>query len=82
MRHHLVISDDYKLMLKEYERGNKQDKSQKEAVFFIKQKIDSAKWFIEMIQQRQQTLLHTMKCHFIASRSILYDGRYHYSCSP
>jgi len=57
----LVISDDYKLMLKEYERSNKQDKSQKEAVFFIKQKIDSAKWFIEMIQQRQQTLLHTMK---------------------
>jgi RNA polymerase sigma-54 factor len=38
----------------------KQDKSQKEAVFFIKQKIDSAKWFIEMILQRQQTLLLTM----------------------
>jgi RNA polymerase sigma-54 factor len=52
----LVISDDYKLMLKEYEGGKKQDKSQKEAVFFIKQKIDSAKWFIE----RQQTLLLTM----------------------
>ena len=52
----LVISDDYKLMLKEYEGGKKQDKSQKEAVFFIKQKIDSAKWFIEMILQRQQTL--------------------------
>jgi hypothetical protein len=56
----LVISDDYKLMLKEYEGGKKQDKSQKEAVFFIKQKIDSAKWFIEMILQRQQTLLLTM----------------------
>jgi RNA polymerase sigma-54 factor len=38
----LVISDDYKLMLKEYEGGKKQDKSQKEAVFFIKQKIDSS----------------------------------------
>ena len=57
----LIISDDYKMMLKEYERGKKQDKSQKEAVFFIKQKIDAAKWFIEMIQQRQQTLLKTMK---------------------
>lgn len=57
----LIISDDYKMMLKEYERGKKQDKSQKEAVFFIKQKIDSAKWFIEMILQRQQTLLFTMK---------------------
>ncbi len=57
----LIISDDYKMMLKEYERGKKQDKSQKEAVFFIKQKIDAAKWFIEMIQQRQHTLLMTMK---------------------
>ena len=57
----LIISDDYKMMLKEYERGKKEDKSQKEAVFFIKQKIDAAKWFIEMIQQRQQTLLKTMK---------------------
>lgn len=57
----LIISDDYKMMLKEYDRGKKQDKAQKEAVFFIKQKIDSAKWFIEMIQQRQQTLLQTMK---------------------
>ena len=56
----LVISDDYKLMLKEYDRGTKQDKSQKEAVFFLKQKIDAAKWFIEMILQRQQTLLLTM----------------------
>jgi RNA polymerase sigma-54 factor len=36
------------------------DKRQKEAVLFIKQKIDSAKWFIEMIQQRQATLYNTM----------------------
>lgn len=56
----LMISDDYKMMLKEYEGGKKQDKAQKEAVFFIKQKIEAAKWFIEMIQQRQQTLLLTM----------------------
>jgi RNA polymerase sigma-54 factor len=56
----LIISDDYKMMLREYEGSKKQDKSQKEAVFFIKQKIDAAKWFIEMIQQRQQTLLLTM----------------------
>jgi RNA polymerase sigma-54 factor len=56
----LIISDDYKMMLKEYEGSKKQDKAQKEAVFFIKQKIDSAKWFIEMILQRQQTLLLTM----------------------
>ena len=56
----LKISEGYKEMMKQYERGTKKDKRQKEAVLFIKQKIDSAKWFIEMIQQRQQTLLSTM----------------------
>jgi RNA polymerase sigma-54 factor len=70
----LIISDDYKLMLKEYERSNKQDKSQKEAVFFIKQKIDSAKWFIEMIQQRQQTLLHTMKSILVHQEAFFMTG--------
>ncbi len=56
----LRISEGYRDMLKEYERGSKKDKRQKEAVFFIKQKIDSAKWFIDAIKQRQNTLLHTM----------------------
>jgi RNA polymerase sigma-54 factor len=70
----LIISDDYKLMLKEYEHGNKQDKSQKEAVFFIKQKIDAAKWFIEMIQQRQQTLLHTMKSILVHQEAFFLSG--------
>ena len=70
----LVISDDYKFMLKEYEHSNKQDKSQKEAVFFIKQKIDAAKWFIEMIQQRQQTLLHTMKSILVHQEAFFMTG--------
>jgi RNA polymerase sigma-54 factor len=56
----LKISEGYKDMMKEYDKGTKKDKRQKEAVLFIKQKIDSAKWFIEMIQQRQQTLISTM----------------------
>ena len=56
----LRISEGYKDMMKEYDKGSKKDKRQKEAVIFIKQKIDSAKWFIEMIQQRQQTLISTM----------------------
>jgi RNA polymerase sigma-54 factor len=56
----LRISEGYRDMLKDYDRGSKKDKRQKEAVMFIKQKIDSAKWFIEMIQQRQHTLLSTM----------------------
>jgi RNA polymerase sigma-54 factor len=70
----LIISDDYKLMLKEYEKGQKQDKTQKEAVFFIKQKIDSAKWFIEMIQQRQQTLLMTMRAILLHQESFFMSG--------
>lgn len=56
----LRISEGYKDMMKEYSRGSKKDKQQKEAVLFIKQKIDAAKWFIDAIKQRQHTLLDTM----------------------
>jgi RNA polymerase sigma-54 factor len=57
----LRISDTYREMMREYEKGSKKDKRQKEAVLFIKQKIDAAKWFIDMIKQRQQTLVLTME---------------------
>lgn len=57
----LRISEGYRDMLKDYDRGNKKDRRQKEAVLFIKQKIDSAKWFIDAIRQRQHTLLTTMQ---------------------
>lgn len=57
----LRISEGYRDMLKEYDRGTKKDKKQKEAVLFIKQKIDAAKWFIDAIKQRQQTLMMTMQ---------------------
>ncbi len=59
----LKVSKEYKEMLKEY-GGNKKNhpKEMKEATVFIRQKIDSAKWFIDAILQRQQTLLVTMDC--------------------
>ena len=57
----LRISEGYRDMLKEYDRGTKKDKRQKEAVLFIKQKIDAAKWFIDAIKQRQHTLISTMQ---------------------
>ena len=57
----LRVSEGYKDMLKDYEKGNKKDKRQKEAVLFIKQKLDSAKWFIDAIKQRQNTLMNTME---------------------
>ncbi len=57
----LRISEGYKEMMRAYDRGEKKNKRQKEAVIFIKQKLDSAKWFIDAIKQRQHTLLHTMQ---------------------
>lgn len=59
----LRINDQYMEMLKGYNaasKGKKTNKKQKEAVMFIKQKIDSAKWFIDAIKQRQDTLFRTM----------------------
>lgn len=56
----LRISEGYRDMLRDYDKGSKKDKRQKEAVIFIKQKIDAAKWFIDAIKQRQHTLLSTM----------------------
>ena len=56
----LHISREYNNMLKGYQEATVKSKSQKDAVFFIKQKLDAAKWFIDAIRQRQQTLLVTM----------------------
>jgi RNA polymerase sigma-54 factor len=57
----LRVSEGYREMMQAYDRGDKKDKRQKEAVLFIKQKLDAAKWFIDAIKQRQHTLLHTMQ---------------------
>lgn len=57
----LRISRSYAEMFKAYNKSNKKDKKLKEAVTFVKQKLDSAKWFIDAIKQRQQTLLKTMQ---------------------
>jgi len=59
----LRINDQYVDMLKSYQtkrEANTVNKENKEAIIFIKQKIDSAKWFIDAIKQRQQTLKQTM----------------------
>ena len=59
----LRINDHYLEMLKSYKettKGRRAHKKEKEAVMFIKQKIDSAKWFIDAIKQRQETLHNTM----------------------
>ena len=56
----LHISSEYNNMLKGYKESKDKSKSQKDAVLFIKQKLDAAKWFIDAIKQRQQTLMVTM----------------------
>ncbi len=56
----LHISREYNNMLKGYQESKEKSKSQKDAVTFIKQKLDAAKWFIDAIKQRQQTLMVTM----------------------
>jgi RNA polymerase sigma-54 factor len=57
----LNISRDYDEMLKGYKLEKNKSKSQREAIQFIKQKLDSAKWFIDAVKQRQQTLFITMQ---------------------
>ena len=59
----LRISDQYMDILKTFKdttKGRKSTRKEKEAVMFVKQKIDSAKWFIDAILQRQETLYNTM----------------------
>jgi len=56
----LHVSKEYSNMLKGYKDAKKKSKSQKDTVMFIKQKLDAAKWFIDAIRQRQQTLFITM----------------------
>jgi len=56
----LRVSRSYMDMFDHYDKASQKDKKMKEAVQFVKQKLDSAKWFIDAIKQRQQTLLKTM----------------------
>ena len=56
----LYVSEEYKNMLSGYSESKNKTNSHKDAVMFIKQKLDSAKWFIDAIKQRNQTLIYTM----------------------
>ena len=56
----LKLSNSYKNILEGYKNDPKKTKSQNQAMQFLKQKLDSAKWFIEAIEQRHQTLFQTV----------------------
>ena len=57
----MKISNAFAEMLDTYKKTEKKSNDQKEAVMFVKQKLDSAKWFIDAVQQRRNTLLYTME---------------------
>ncbi len=70
----LHISREYDNMLKGYAESKDKSKSQKDAVMFIKQKLDAAKWFIDAIKQRQQTLMVTMNSIMHYQKEYLLTG--------
>jgi RNA polymerase sigma-54 factor len=70
----LHVSRDYQEMLQTYKVSKDKSNQQKEAVQFIKQKLDSAKWFIDAIRQRQETLFVTMNAIMHYQEEFFLDG--------
>jgi len=70
----LHISKDYQEMLRSYKDTSEKSNSQKDAVQFIKQKLDAAKWFIDAIRQRQETLFVTMNAIMHYQMEYFLDG--------
>ena len=70
----LHVSKDYQEMMQTYKESKDKSGSQKDAVQFIKQKLDSAKWFIDAIKQRQDTLFVTMNAIMHYQKDYLLEG--------
>ncbi|WP_167962346.1 RNA polymerase factor sigma-54 [Saonia flava] len=70
----LHVSREYNNMLEGYKNSKEKSKSQKDTVMFIKQKLDAAKWFIDAIRQRQQTLFITMNAIMQYQREYFLTG--------
>lgn len=71
----LHVSTDYQQMMKDYAaRKHNLTEAEKETVQFVKSKIDSAKWFIDAIKQRNETLTRTMIAIIEAQRDFFYEG--------
>lgn len=70
----LHVSKDYQEMLQSYKESKDRSNQQKDAVQFIKQKLDSAKWFIDAIKQRQETLFVTMNAIMHYQEEYFLDG--------
>jgi len=70
----LHVSKDYQDMLRTYKDSRDKSSAQKDAVQFIKQKLDSAKWFIDAIKQRQETLYVTMNAIMHYQQEFFLEG--------
>jgi len=70
----LKVSRSYSEMFNAYDKSDKKDKKLKDTVSFVKQKLDSAKWFIDAIKQRRQTLMRTMQCILDYQHDFFLDG--------
>ena len=70
----LHVSKDYQDMLRTYKDSRDKSNNQKDAVQFIKQKLDSAKWFIDAIKQRQETLFVTMNAIMHYQQEFFLEG--------
>jgi RNA polymerase sigma-54 factor len=70
----LKVSKEYENMLRAYAEGAKKSKADREAVSFVKQKLESAKWFIDAIKQRQNTLFVTMNAIMNYQRAYFLTG--------
>ena len=70
----LRLSSAYSEMLQSYSRDKSQKKEMRDAALFVKQKIESAKWFIDAIKQRQNTLLLTMNAILEYQQEYFIDG--------
>lgn len=70
----LKVSKTYVSMLQEYKPTQNSNSKEREAFDFIKQKLDSAKWFIEAIKQRNNTLLSTMQVIFDYQKEFFMSG--------
>lgn len=70
----LRVARSYSELFETYDKSDKKDKKLKETVSFVKQKLDSAKWFIDAIKQRQNTLLKTMEAILMYQKEFFIDG--------
>lgn len=70
----LHVSAEYNQMLETYTKDDKASSTNKEAIRFVKNKIDDAKWFIDAIRQRNETLMQTMSAIVAYQREFFLNG--------